>query len=295
MAELIHSLKESKIEKVIANSSALLLKVSYTYKFFFFSYEMFMCAFVCVISYLFIVMILAFFPYIYSSIFLHLLSFIFIQLTEDKLLRTYPGNFRVDSSNYDPIPCWNYGCQLVALNYQTSDLPMQLNRGRFRDNGNCGYLLRPPFLQPVSEIARINAANARAARLKKEEEGVGGVNSGVNSASSVLSSSGVASFLNRVRSVSDRSQADTKDDDNSEEDEEEEEEDEIEFWSPPNDLTTYLLQSRWSTEATSLHVAIYSVLTRLRCSPSSFLLFVWSMFIYHHSLSLSHTHTRFHV
>jgi hypothetical protein len=42
-------------------------------------------------------------------------------------------------------------CQVVALNYQTSDLPMQLNRGRFRDNGNCGYLLRPPFFQPVAE------------------------------------------------------------------------------------------------------------------------------------------------
>jgi hypothetical protein len=198
----------------------------------------------------------------------------------------------VDSSNYDPIPCWNYGCQLVALNYQTSDLPMQLNRGRFRDNGNCGYLLRPPFLQPVSEIARINAANARAARLKKEGVGGGGgagggVNSGVNSASSVLSSSGVASFLNRVRSVSDRSQADTKDEEDSEE---VEEEDEIEFWSPPNDLTTYLLQSRWSTEATSLHVAIHSLLIRLHFPLLFFSFFfglsVWSMFT---SLSLTHT------
>ena len=28
---------------------------------------------------------------------------------------------------------------------------MWLNRGRFRDNGNCGYLLRPPFHQPGFE------------------------------------------------------------------------------------------------------------------------------------------------
>lgn len=41
---------------------------------------------------------------------------------------------------------WNCGSQMVALNYQTGDKPMQLNQAKFRDNGNCGYLLKPNFM-----------------------------------------------------------------------------------------------------------------------------------------------------
>lgn len=41
---------------------------------------------------------------------------------------------------------WNSGSQMVALNYQTGDKPMQLNQAKFRDNGNCGYLLKPEFM-----------------------------------------------------------------------------------------------------------------------------------------------------
>jgi hypothetical protein len=55
-AEIIHSLKESKVEKVATKHGALLLKYC-----------------------------------------------------EDKLIRTYPDNFRVDSSNYDPMTAWNFG------------------------------------------------------------------------------------------------------------------------------------------------------------------------------------------
>jgi hypothetical protein len=57
--------------------------------------------------------------------------------------RIYPKGTRVDSSNYDPVPAWTAGNQMVALNYQTSDVPMHCNRGRFRENGNCGYVLKP--------------------------------------------------------------------------------------------------------------------------------------------------------
>lgn len=35
---------------------------------------------------------------------------------------------------------------MVALNYQTGDKPMQLNQAKFRDNGACGYLLKPEFM-----------------------------------------------------------------------------------------------------------------------------------------------------
>ena len=43
----------------------------------------------------------------------------------------------VDSSNYDPVPFWNFGVQMVALNYQTADRAMQFNCGLFLDNGRC--------------------------------------------------------------------------------------------------------------------------------------------------------------
>ena len=60
------------------------------------------------------------------------------------MTRTYPAGTRVDSSNYNPIIAWSMGCQLVALNFQTCDTPLLLNDGRFRQNGQCGYVLKPP-------------------------------------------------------------------------------------------------------------------------------------------------------
>eukprot|EP00743_Colponemidia_sp_Colp-15_P005877 GILK01006318.1.p1 GENE.GILK01006318.1~~GILK01006318.1.p1 ORF type:complete len:964 (+),score=217.74 GILK01006318.1:37-2892(+) len=59
--------------------------------------------------------------------------------------RIYPLGLRVDSSNYDPCPSWALGAQLVALNYQTSDLGMMYNEGKFLENGGPkgGYVLKP--------------------------------------------------------------------------------------------------------------------------------------------------------
>lgn len=42
------------------------------------------------------------------------------------LTRVYPNAVRVDSSNMNPQEFWNYGIQLVALNYQTPGLMMDL-------------------------------------------------------------------------------------------------------------------------------------------------------------------------
>lgn len=36
---------------------------------------------------------------------------------------------------------------MVSLNFQTPDLPMQLNQGKFEYNGGCGYLLKPDFMR----------------------------------------------------------------------------------------------------------------------------------------------------
>ncbi len=60
------------------------------------------------------------------------------------MTRTYPAGARVDSSNYNPVLAWAMGCQMVALNFQSGDTPLLLNDGRFRQNGNCGYVLKPP-------------------------------------------------------------------------------------------------------------------------------------------------------
>jgi len=62
------------------------------------------------------------------------------------LSRIYPKGTRFDSSNYDPVPSWNCGAQVVALNYQTGTEPMWLNLGKFQDNGASGYILKPKFL-----------------------------------------------------------------------------------------------------------------------------------------------------
>lgn len=70
----------------------------------------------------------------------------FLQYHRRQLSRVYPKGQRVDSSNYDPVPMWNCGSQLLALNYQTPDRAMQLNQGRFFANGGCGYLLQPEIM-----------------------------------------------------------------------------------------------------------------------------------------------------
>jgi Ca2+-binding EF-hand superfamily protein len=62
------------------------------------------------------------------------------------LTRSYPKGSRVGSSNYDPVPGWIAGCQLVALNYQTASEPMRLNLALFKLNQGCGYVLKPSFI-----------------------------------------------------------------------------------------------------------------------------------------------------
>ncbi|XP_077567745.1 1-phosphatidylinositol 4,5-bisphosphate phosphodiesterase zeta-1-like isoform X1 [Stigmatopora nigra] len=70
----------------------------------------------------------------------------FILHNQRFLSRIYPAGSRTSSSNYNPQEFWNVGSQLVALNFQSPGLPMDLNDGRFQDNGGCGYVLKPPVL-----------------------------------------------------------------------------------------------------------------------------------------------------
>ncbi|KAL3266567.1 hypothetical protein HHI36_010733 [Cryptolaemus montrouzieri] len=71
----------------------------------------------------------------------------FVNYNKHQLSRVYPVGTRFDSSNFMPQVFWNAGCQLVALNYQTLDLAMQLNVGIFEYNFRSGYLLKPEFMR----------------------------------------------------------------------------------------------------------------------------------------------------
>ncbi|XP_022626155.1 1-phosphatidylinositol 4,5-bisphosphate phosphodiesterase beta-4 isoform X1 [Seriola dumerili] len=71
----------------------------------------------------------------------------FVNYNKRQMSRIYPKGGRVESSNYMPQIFWNAGCQMVSLNFQTPDLAMQLNQGKYEYNGSCGYLLKPDFMR----------------------------------------------------------------------------------------------------------------------------------------------------
>ncbi|XP_029290257.1 LOW QUALITY PROTEIN: 1-phosphatidylinositol 4,5-bisphosphate phosphodiesterase zeta-1-like [Cottoperca gobio] len=75
---------------------------------------------------------------------------VFVQHNQKFLSRIYPAGSRTSSSNYNPQEFWNVGSQLVALNFQSLGSSMDLNDGRFQDNGGCGYILKPPVLMSRS-------------------------------------------------------------------------------------------------------------------------------------------------
>ncbi|NXW14407.1 PLCZ1 phosphodiesterase, partial [Circaetus pectoralis] len=71
----------------------------------------------------------------------------FVSHTSRFITRIYPKGTRTNSSNYNPQEFWNVGCQMVALNFQTPGVQMELQNGKFLDNGGCGYILKPEFLR----------------------------------------------------------------------------------------------------------------------------------------------------
>ncbi|NWU95027.1 PLCD4 phosphodiesterase, partial [Upupa epops] len=71
----------------------------------------------------------------------------FVRHNAWQLTRIYPSGIRTDSSNYNPQEMWNVGCQIVALNFQTAGLEMDLCDGLFSQNGHCGYVLKPHFMR----------------------------------------------------------------------------------------------------------------------------------------------------
>jgi len=74
----------------------------------------------------------------------------FVDFNGQNLSRIYPKGSRLLSSNLDPIPMWAVGCHMVALNFQEADRSNMYNRAKFLQNGKCGYVLKPIFMQDAS-------------------------------------------------------------------------------------------------------------------------------------------------
>uniref|UniRef100_A0A8C3Q3I8 Phosphoinositide phospholipase C n=1 Tax=Chrysolophus pictus TaxID=9089 RepID=A0A8C3Q3I8_CHRPC len=80
----------------------------------------------------------------------------FVRHNTWQLTRIYPSGMRTDSSNYSPQEMWNAGCQIVALNFQTAGMEMDLCDGLFSQNGHCGYVLKPPFMRDEGTLFNPN-------------------------------------------------------------------------------------------------------------------------------------------
>lgn len=70
-----------------------------------------------------------------------------VTFTKHTLTRVRPSSVRLDSSNPNPQGYWKGGLQLVALNQQTPGAMLDIHKGRFSQNGGCGYVLRPAVMR----------------------------------------------------------------------------------------------------------------------------------------------------
>lgn len=70
-----------------------------------------------------------------------------VMFTKHTLTRVRPSSVRLDSSNPNPQGYWKGGLQLVALNQQTPGAMLDIHKGRFSQNGGCGYVLRPAVMR----------------------------------------------------------------------------------------------------------------------------------------------------
>ncbi|KAJ4125697.1 hypothetical protein NW765_001471 [Fusarium oxysporum] len=69
------------------------------------------------------------------------------------MVRVYPDRTRITSNNFDPLLYWRRGIQMVALNWQTFDLGMQINCAML-DGGQdfSGYMLKPALLRGIQVL-----------------------------------------------------------------------------------------------------------------------------------------------
>jgi len=76
----------------------------------------------------------------------------YVLLNQIQMTRVYPVGKRIMSSNYNPVPHWLCGSQVVALNYQIFDKGTDINDAMFQQNGYQGYILKPRNLRSGEEF-----------------------------------------------------------------------------------------------------------------------------------------------
>ena len=54
----------------------------------------------------------------------------------------------------DPLPSWRMGAQMVSLNYQTNDTPVQISRALFALDNGFGCVLKPLLPPRAPEMTR---------------------------------------------------------------------------------------------------------------------------------------------
>ena len=87
------------------------------------------------------------------------------------LMRIYPSGFRMKSSNFDPLVFWRRGVQMVALNWQTYDLGMQMNEAMFASGSDrFGYVLKPKELRQSPQIQEPTADPVEAGKNKIQKK-----------------------------------------------------------------------------------------------------------------------------
>ncbi|BGP57478.1 hypothetical protein JCM8202v2_005122 [Rhodotorula sphaerocarpa] len=93
----------------------------------------------------------------------------FVSHNRTHLVRAYPRGRRLTSTNFVPHHMWAAGIQLVALNWQTFDIGMELNSAMFARAGRCGYVLKPEYLRKKgAEKDKIAALRSVAYTLEVE-------------------------------------------------------------------------------------------------------------------------------
>ena len=76
------------------------------------------------------------------------------EFNQNALMKAYPQSF--NSANYNPIHCWIMGCHVASMNIQATDDDYLLcNKIFFKQNQNCGYVLKPKKLLPESTYIEI--------------------------------------------------------------------------------------------------------------------------------------------
>jgi len=83
----------------------------------------------------------------------------YVLLNQIQMTRVYPVGKRIMSSNYNPVPHWLCGSQIVALNYQIFDKGTDINDAMFQQTNYSGYVLKPEYMRSGKEFVHEKTFN----------------------------------------------------------------------------------------------------------------------------------------